>query len=167
MNLPPSFPENAPPYDSSRTFEERNSNRTNKAETKAEEFFKNKGIPLIRFGFDEKEKHIDTKHWFKIPEIVRSSPDYILISKSSYFLEVKGFQKDLKVKITDLVMMDQWNRLMPIVIFAYDCGKDVPYVIQYKKLWDRIHTCPILRYQDNRKLYYSLGPDVLRYIAVE
>lgn len=139
----------------------------NKAEIEAVAYFKKRGIPLIRFGFDEKEKRIDTESWFKIPEIIRSSPDYILIHKRAYFLEVKGFQEDLKIKIIDLIMMDQWNRLMPIIFFAYDCGNNNSYIIQYKNLWNRIHTCDILRYHDNRKLYHSLTPDILRSIAIK
>ena len=62
----------------------------NIAESKAEEFYKKKEIKIVRLGFnyqDEKQR-IEDKDFFKIPLLMRSLPDYLIITDTAYLLEV-------------------------------------------------------------------------------
>ena len=62
-------------------------------------------MPWMRFGFDTKDT-MPVKHWMKIPRAIRNTPDYIIMSDSFYFLEVKqclffGRQKKKRDKAQD------------------------------------------------------------------
>ena len=147
--------------DADKTFQERNTNRINLAEVKAEEYFKKKGVTLVRFGFDEKDPPMQTFEWFKLPEIVRSSPDFIAIHNESAFIEVKGFYTTLKIKVHDLIMMNYWDQVMPLYLYCYDNFDQQGYTIKYQDLYKQIHVQPVDRYKDNQKVYYKLTKAVL------
>tara|TARA_R100001594_G_scaffold78597_2_gene113204 strand:+ start:1564 stop:2028 length:465 start_codon:yes stop_codon:yes gene_type:complete len=148
--------------DYQKTYQERNTDRINLAEVKAEEYFKKKGVTLVRFGFDEKDPPMQTNEWFKLPEIVRSSPDFIIINKKSAFMEVKGFYQELKIKVHDLIMMNYWNQVMPLYLYCYDNSDQQSYTIKYQDLYDQIHIQPVDRYKDNQKVYYKLTKAILK-----
>ena len=103
--------------DADKTYQERNHNRINIAEIKAQQHFKAKGMTLLRYGFDEKDPMVKVDEWFKLPEIVRSSPDFIVIHNKSAFVEVKGFYQELKIKVHDLIMMNYWDKIMSFIFY--------------------------------------------------
>lgn len=139
------------------TYKTRNSGN-NIAEDKMLDYFKGKGVTVCRFGFDEKQENIESKAFFKIPEEIRSAPDYIVVSDKAVFMEVKGFSGSLKVKRKDLVNYEIWNRVMPVYFFIYNAKKSTARVIgldDLNKLVDRDDTT-FEWFPDNGKRYFNI-----------
>lgn len=144
------------------TYQQRNIGKTNLAEERAEEYLGMRGIEYIRFGFDEKNERIKRNVFFKIPEMLRGAPDFIVIDDESYFLETKGFRGTLKVKVNDLMNYDAWDRVMKLEFFCWDCDNDEPIRFPYAALKSKIFSQPMDQYPDNKKWHYTLSREVLR-----
>ena len=126
----------------------------NISESKAEEFYKSKNIPITRCGFNEQDK---TKNFYKIPNLVRSLPDYVIIPKKAYFLEVKGCTDRLKVKLVDMKGYDVWNKIIPIIIFAYSSSNKHCYRVTYQRLKELLDLMGTKgTYPDNNKEYLAV-----------
>ena len=82
-----------------QSFEERMS--VDIAEPKAVKFYKSKNIKIVRYGFNyqDADDRIEKEDFFKIPELMRCLPDYLIITNKAYLLEVKGCNDLLKIKI--------------------------------------------------------------------
>ena len=89
------------------------------AEPKAEEYLARRMVPFIRSGLDALD--FDGPIW-KIPEFIRSMPDYIIFNQyeQPLFLEAKGFRNMVKLKIRDLKNYRLWNSQLEIIFFLYD-----------------------------------------------
>ena len=140
-------------------YEERAKSEGNIAEPKAEQFYKSKNIPIIRYGFDQydPEKRIEKKDFYKVPELIRALPDYVIIPKKPYFLEVKGCTDVLKVKIPDMKGYDVWDKIMPIIVFAYSNLNKHCYRVPYQRLKELLYSMGTKgKYPDNNKEYLSV-----------
>ena len=120
------------------------------------EYFSNKVVS--RFGFDEKQGNINSNDFFKVPELVRSAPDYIGIGTKAVFMEVKGYKGTLKIKRKDLVNYEYWNRIMPVFFFFYNAEngmKEIMSLDALNKLVDREDTT-YGAFPDNGKRYFNI-----------
>jgi hypothetical protein len=124
------------------------------------EYFKERNVKICRFGFDEKNENIDSQSFFKIPDEIRSAPDYIAIFDHAVFIEVKGFSNSLKVKRKDLVNYAIWNKIMPVYVFVYNAisGKEQLLTLaKLNELVDRAETT-YESFPDNDKRYFNITP---------
>ena len=108
----------------------------NIAENKAVKFYKDQGIKIIRYGFNgyDEEERIEKQDFFKIPEKMRKLPDYLIITDKAYLLEVKGCNDILRIKTMDMQGYDFWDKIVPIVLFAYSTAFNACYRVKYYKL---------------------------------
>ena len=145
---------------SDSTFAERLETKVNIAEDKAESFYESKGIPFIRTGFNQYDEKtiIEADLFFKIPEKIRNFPDYIIIKKRAYLLEVKGCRENVNIKLCDLNSYDFWDKICPMVFFIYSIPFRMCYRAEYSRLKELLTpTFSIIKvYPDNKKEYYSL-----------
>jgi len=142
--------------DKDKTYLERNNDRVNIAEACAEEYFRSNGMKYVRYGFDEKCGRIDTDIWWKIPEEIRSAPDYIVLRNATVFFEVKGYIGTLKIKINDMIAYEHWSKILPVWMFVRNCGSDKEYCVEWKKVIEHMSKCKVGYYPDNGRTYFII-----------
>ena len=121
-------------------FEDRISTGYNLAEEMAEDFYKDKNISLYRLGWDcyNEETKIPTADFWKFPSEIRGMPDYVLVHKNTYFLEVKGCYDNVKFKKSDMDNYSFWDNICPVVFFIYSSKFKINYRLHYKKVLELI-----------------------------
>ena len=149
-----------PMSDADSTFKDRNINRENAAEIIAIDFFKSRNIGYIRYGFDEKFQRVDSRQWWKIPEVIRSAPDFIAFGRTVAFVEAKGYKKELKIKINDLVSYEHWNRILPLFLFVRNFDNSNQYYLKWDNVKSIIYGCDTEKY-NNGKTYFILPENEL------
>ena len=145
--------------DYQKTFAERNNGRVNIAEIKAREYYKGKGLYVARFGFDEKNENIPANYFKMIPQNIRNMPEYVIIGKGCWLLEVKGCRDILRIKLDDMKGYEFWNKICKVVIFAYSCQFECCYIATYEKLKQLLKNDSSIKkdkYPDNNKEYYAI-----------
>jgi hypothetical protein len=140
--------------DAQLSFAERNINRTNRAEKCAVEYFDKNKLKYVRYGFDEKNRRIESAIWWNLPEVVRSSPDFIVSNDSTVFVEAKGYRGDLKIKVNDLIAYEHWNMIMPLWLYIRNFDTSEEQMIDFKNMKKKIYECETGQYQDNGKTYF-------------
>lgn len=146
--------------DADLTFRDRNHNRENKAELYAEEWFIRNDCKFVKYGFDEKNGKVDSDIWFKLPEFVRSSPDYIVLGSNVVFCEAKGYRKQKKIKESDLLVYKEWNKILPLFLYFRNFDTNVEEMQSFDSIKKYIYNngkyCDYDFYPDNGKKYYIL-----------
>jgi mRNA-degrading endonuclease HigB of HigAB toxin-antitoxin module len=142
--------------DKDRTYAQRNDGRTNLAEDCAEEYFKREKFKYVRYGFDEKCGRVDSDIWWKMPEEIRSAPDYIVVNDVTVFFEVKGYVGTLKIKINDMVAYEHWSKILPVMMFVRNCGTHKEYSVEWKKVIEHMSKCEVGHYTDNGRTYFII-----------
>jgi|ETNmetMinimDraft_5_1059913.scaffolds.fasta_scaffold24557_4 hypothetical protein len=142
--------------DKDRTYAQRNDGRVNLAEIRAEEFFKSHEMKYVRYGFDEKCDRVDFDMWWKIPEEIRSAPDYIVSNDDTVFFEVKGYFGELKIKMNDMVAYEHWSKILPVWMFVRNCESDKEYCVEWKKVIKHMSKCKVGHYPDNGRTYFII-----------
>ena len=142
--------------DADRTFQERNYGRENEAEVYAEKWFVENNCKFAKYGFDEKNEKVDSDIWFKLPQFIRSTPDYIVYRNKVVFFEVKGYRKELKLKEEDLKVYKHWNSLMELYVFFRNFDTNQNTILSFDKIMEKIPYCEMSAYEDNGKKYYIL-----------
>ena len=148
------------------SFEKRMS--VNIAEDKALKFYKSQNIKIARCGFDyqNKEQRIEKEDFFKIPELIRCLPDYIIMVDRAYLLEVKGCNDLLKVKIKDMHGYDFWEKIVPLVFFIYSSSLKHCYRVRYDRLKEVLFSIGKKGiYPNDNKQYYGIEPKELTLIG--
>ena len=155
--------------DYQKTYIERNKDRVNIAEIKAREYYQKKGLYITRFGFDEKNEPVPLKYFHLVPEQIRNMPEYLLIGKKSWLLEAKGCRDVLRIKLDDLEGYKFWDKICPIVIFAYSYKYNCCYIFTYKKLVELLEFDGMAtkgKYHDNNKEHYIIKIKELSLIGI-
>ena len=142
--------------DADLSFHERNTNRQNEAEMYAEQWFEKHKYKYAKYGFDEKNKKVSKDIWFKLPDFVRSSPDYIVLGKDVVFCEAKGYRKEKKIKESDLIVYKQWHKILPLFIYFRNFDTNQEEIEAYEDIINNIGYCEYSYYPDNNKKYYIL-----------
>ena len=132
------------------------------AEPKSEEFYRKRGYTYFRYGIDQGGL-VSSKAFIKLPSVIQKTPDYILIDKGqrSYFVEVKGCHKVLRIKVSDLECYKFWDKLVPsmrLFFFIYStCLKSSKQTscTTLTKMIDN-NNYEIRKYSDNNKQYYAI-----------
>ena len=124
-------------------------------EEKCEEYLDSKNITYARYGFDELNK-IPYNKFVMIPELLRNSPDYVVMHNKATFLEVKCCRTDIRLKLLDMASYDWWSEFCPLVFFLYSTAHKENVVIKYTDLKEISKTCETDTYDDNGKEYYLI-----------
>ena len=135
--------------------------KDNTSEEYFESYCKHRKYKIIRYGLDQRESNITGREMITIPRMIRNTPDYILINeKRSYFVEVKGCNKYLGLKLKDIESYKKWNKIMPLCYFFYSLHHNQHKVVEHKNLMDLTTISEIRQYPDHNeyddKLYYSI-----------
>lgn len=142
--------------DADLTFQERNFNRHNEAEIYAEKWFVDNEYKFVKYGFDEKHDKVEKDIWFKLPQFIRSTPDYIVLGKNLVFVEVKGYRKEIKLKMVDIQQYKKWQEELPLFVFLrnFDTGENT--WLSYESIMEQLPSCRTGVYEDNGQEYYIL-----------
>ena len=126
----------------------------------AEKFFEfycaRNNITYARYGMDQLNSGITGKEFITIDKMVRNSPDYIMISRGTYFVEVKGCKDSLGMKLSDIESYRKWNEIMPVLYFVYSATFNQYKMIEHENFVNIIGICETKRYPDNNEEYYSV-----------
>ena len=135
-----------------------NRKRHNIAEDKAMQYYGSLDCRLIRYGLDEMNSGISKKEFCLIPKVLRNTPDYIVIQKIAWLVEVKGGRDILRLKFEDLESYGKWTHFCPLLFFVYSTSykkhTQIPYYLLKKMIWDNNY--PTDKYPDNNKEYYKI-----------
>ena len=126
------------------------------ADIECESFLEKHKIEYMRYGFDQHNDRIKSEQWFKLPEIIRNKPDFIVFQSKASFLEVKGCKDILRLKIADIKSYDFYMQIMPLTFFLYSTTKNQHKLVPYKHLKVLTTIAPIGRYKDNGKEYFKI-----------
>ena len=118
------------------------------------EYFDKNNIKYVRYGFDEKNRKIESDIWWNLPQIIRSSPDFIAKNDNTVFVEAKGYRGDLKIKVNDLIAYEHWNRILPLWLYVKNFDTKEENIIQFETMEKKIYQCETGQYQDNGKKYF-------------
>ena len=126
----------------------------------AEKFFEfycaRNNITCARYGMDQLNSGITGKEFITIDKMIRNSPDYIMISKGTYFVEVKGCKDSLGMKLSDIESYRKWNEIMPVLYFVYSATFNQYKIIEHENFVNIIGICETKRYPDNNEEYYCV-----------
>ena len=133
------------------------------AEPKSEEFYRGKGYTYFSYGVDSKDV-IPKMDFIVLPELIQKTPDYILITgplnPRAYFVEVKGCNDILRLKVKDLEIYKLWSGIggMRFLFFVYSTHFNEHKQVLFHKMMDLIRTnkYPTDKYHDNNKEYYKI-----------
>ena len=133
------------------------------AESKCVEFLESKVINYRRLGFDSTNDPIPYKDFIKIPQKLRSMPDFIVFQNQPIFVEVKGCKDILRLKDSDTKSYSFWSKLiLPVTLFVYSSTFDSYKLIPFRKVLDLLPECETDRYHDNNKLYYKIKWEMIK-----
>lgn len=150
------------PTDADKDFLAKNTNRIDIAHIKAEEYCKQKNVYFKNIGFDPKNDKIPSKVWWQIPDFIKSTPDmFIIINNVFMFLEIKGCRDNVNIKFDDIMLYSTWNGIADLMIFVYSTTKDSIYIIPFDDLDKIIENSTVSRYNDNKKLFFSIDTNKL------
>jgi urate oxidase len=131
------------------------------SESKCEEYLDSNNILYKRFGWDYVIDKIPGNQFIKLPETMRSLPDYIVFQNKAFFLEVKGCNDFLRLKICDMKSYSLWNMIMDLYFFIYSSIKNKIYKLSYKDMNDISRYCKVEVYENNNKHYYKIDVNKL------
>jgi len=132
-------------------------NKTIIAEPKCEEWLQKNGVVYTRYGFDALFD-IKPQDFMKIPDLIRCTPDFMVIGKNACFIEAKGCSDILRLKHDDLCAYLRWNKICPVYLFVYSTKfkrKALPTISKVNDYINLGHV-PTGVYPENNKLYYKI-----------
>lgn len=131
------------------------------AENKFVELLESKSIVYKKFGFDNDP--IPVKDFIKLPQNLRSMPDFIVFQNQPIFVEVKGCKDVLRLKDSDTKSYSFWSKLiLPVTLFVYSSTFNSYKLIPFRKVLELLSECETDRYHDNNKLYYKIKWEMIK-----
>ena len=131
------------------------------AEEMCVSYLKEKNITYTRYGFDCLFD-IKPRDFMKIPKNLRSTPDYMVIAKEAYLLEVKGCHDVLRLKLDDMQSYNFWDNIVKLYVFIYSTKDRCHKIMSFDKLSEIAYGCKIGIYEDNGKGYYKVPWELIR-----
>ena len=116
--------------------------------------FKEKGFRVEEFGFSRSS--IRTQ---QLPQSLRMTPDYIVQKDEvSWFVEVKGCKRVLRLKFISLFGMFFWDNEMPLRLAVYDSEVDRIFLFDMKQLRNLISESvrKVDFFKDNNEPYIEI-----------
>ena len=140
--------------DYKKTFEQRSTAKI--SESKCEKYLENKAIRYKRFGWDYTVDKVPGPDFVKLPEVMRSLPDYIIFNNKAYFVEVKGCKHFLRLKLCDMESYTFWNNIMDLFFFIYSSSGNKIYKKSHSDMNEITKHCETKVYPDNNKKYFLI-----------
>ena len=141
------------------SYKDRNSGKKNHSELYALQYYKNRGIKIVRSGLDALYDDVPVENWIKIPKLIRNLPDFIIVGdKGNLFLECKGGKSHVHIKISELKSYSYWNDFIPVVMFVWSSTYSTIYRLKYASLMDLIkeQNYETGEYPDNGEKYHMI-----------
>ena len=135
------------------SFKTRNKRMT--AEDECVKYLEKHNILYTRYGFDA----LFSVPWQKfkmIPQVLRNTPDYMVLHRQATLLEAKGCHDILRLKLEDCESYDWWVKICPLSVFIYSTYHAKHKLVKYEDLIAKAETCEIDVYEDNGKEYYKI-----------
>ena len=146
-----------------------NRKKHNIAEDQAIQYYNSIDCFYTRYGLDLLNSGLSKKDFCKIPSMIRNTPDYLVIQKTSWLVEVKGCRDYLRMKLVDLSNYREWNNICPVLYFIYSTIYKRPIQLPHNILESMIQVLmpgkeyPVKQYSDNKKWYHEIPVDDLYY----
>lgn len=129
-------------------------------------YAKKMGWHGAKYGFEQ-----GVEHFWKVPEVIRATPDFVISSPVPMLVEVKGCGKDgiIKLKERDLTALESWNHMADVWFFFYDSHRKRVSFQAYPSINEVVMDSDIVQdiYPDNNALYYKLPVDKIKWEKIE
>ena len=125
---------------SDNTYKERKKFTGKKSEEYCEEWldsFENVFWRKLGWDFEEDKNPVNLiplNKFYKLPKMIQKLPDYIVIGKYPYFIESKGCNTHLHLKLNDYEQYKKWNRIMPLNFYIYNYATKSHKLISWKQM---------------------------------
>ena len=121
------------------------------------------------FGISREESmEMGKENYFKIPKLIQSSPDYIMINNSFHFVECKVSDKQtashVKIKESDLKHYTQWASVGNLLFYIHNPTHKESYLVEvcYIQQLFELGELESGYYPDNNKTFYKIPMDDIR-----
>ena len=146
--------------DHTQSFDKRKRDQT--SEKYFEFYCERNKILYARYGLDQRNSGIPGGSFITIDKMIRNTPDYIMISKNTYFVEVKGCKSELGMKLSDIKSYKKWNKIMPVLYFFYSATFNQHKFIKHDDFLNIAGVCETKRYLDNNEEYYCVPWEIIK-----
>ena len=140
------------------------------AEDAFKKFCKYHKITCVQFGITKLEdgSRIQPEVGFKIPAIIKCSPDFWIVKNEFNFVECKMADKKsgshFKIKEKDLKYYKQWANIASLLFYIHNPMHDESYFLKLEDIENIIITgnCKEGIYPENNKKFYEIDMDDVR-----
>lgn len=147
-------------------YEERMKRRGTQAERQFKIYANRKGWNGGKYGFEQ-----GIPKFWKVPEVIRATPDFIISHPKPMLVEVKGCGEDgiLKLKFRDLGALGAWNDLCEVWMFFYDSHRNRVSFQGYESILDILDSpeVEIDEYPDNKAKFHMLPVNIIKWENIE
>lgn len=116
-----------------------------------------------RYGFEA-----GVEGFWKLPEVIRSTPDFVLTDPNPMLVEVKGCGRDglIKLKDRDMKALAFWDTVCHLSFFFYDSDRHRVAFVSFLQIADLLRDETIMYgvYPDNNARYAKLPVDRLGWV---
>ena len=133
-----------------------------KSEDAFEQWASIKQIEWERFGFSRPK----IKLFWKIPAILRYTPDYVAMGKKPFFAECKGCGRAsyVKIKEANLTELEEWNTKLQLWFFIFDSHLGRVSFTDFHTVYNICKESPVGYFQEGHK-YFKLPKKLLTWEA--
>jgi len=143
-------------------------------EQRFEDFCNTNSIWFHRFGITTKEGYAMPKDMFyKIPKLIKSAPDYLMIKNKFHFVECKMADKHsgnhVKIKEHDMKHYTSWASVGDLLFFIHNRLTRESFIVEYHYVSDLIANSEYEQgmYPENGKYFWKVKMDDIRRIGRE
>lgn len=136
------------------------------AERQFVRFAKRSGWHGAKYGFEQ-----GVERFWKVPELIRATPDFAISHPHPMLVEVKGCGKDgiIKLKERDLTALNVWHDMCDVWLFFYDSHLQRTAFEGLESILMTIREpeVEIDYYPDNKAKYFKVPVSMLKWEAIE
>ena len=141
-------------------------------EQRFEDFCNTNSIWFHRFGITTKEGYAMPKDMFyKIPKLIKSAPDYLMIKNKFHFVECKMADKPTgthcKMKEQDMQHYASWANVGSLLFFIHNELLKESFIVEHHYISELIANCEYEQgmYPENGKYFYKVKMDDIRRVG--
>tara|TARA_Y100000768_G_scaffold80227_1_gene57077 strand:- start:20576 stop:21076 length:501 start_codon:yes stop_codon:yes gene_type:complete len=138
-------------------------------EHKFEDFCKRNDIWCQRFGITTRDSYAIPKQMFyKIPKLIKSAPDFLMVNKKFHFVECKMADKNsgmhVKIKQHDMKHYQTWANVGDLLFYIYNFKYNEAYLVEFYYIAEFINNKDYKQgmYNENGRYYYEVLMDDIR-----
>lgn len=149
-----------------KPYKDRMAVRGTPAENAFVRYAKKKGWRGAKYGFEE-----GVEYFYNLPDVIRSTPDFVITHPDAMLVEVKGCGRDgiVKLKERDLKALEEWERACVVMFFFYDSHRQRVATYFLDDVLSIIDREDVQRgtYPENRAMYYMIPVDFMEWEDIE